>query len=364
LALQIQSTSPARSLVAVAPAGTRDSRGAGVPWGFVSRPKRHHFVPRSYLARFSQDGRVLVRWRGRSGLIKTGVQNVAVESGFYEVEQPSGEKSVAVEALLSKMEGSAATVLRSIDEAAALPDAGTHEREMLAVFLAVQLTRTPEQRDRVLFPKHVADSAGGREIDAVVVAEYLERVHLGFPPDAAEVRAALDFVQIALRDPSFLTKEYAIQLMLNGVDQFVPVLLDLGWALEIARKPQLLTSDLPLVIWRKPSRRDRYEGVGIANAEEIRFPLDPGKQLVLTSSEAPPVQRIEPSRVRSCNADIASACHRFIVGHPHSTKRLQEVPLVRKRPVSRFNTGPLHETMPDGSTSYRGEVLHMWVPRR
>jgi hypothetical protein len=307
-------------------------------------------VPRSYLQRFSQEGRVLVRWRGRADLIETGVQNVAVESGFYEVEQPSGEKSVAVEALLSDVESAAATILRSIDEAAALPDAGTDEREMLAVLLAFQLTRTPEQRDRVLFPKLLADYAGERVIDAMLVAEYLEHVHLGFPPKDPEVRAALDFAQIALRDPSVLTKEYAIRVMLDSVDQFVPALLDLRWTLEIARKPQLLTSDLPVVIWRKPSARDKYEGVGITNAEEIRFPLDPGKQLVLTPSEASsPVQRIEPSRVRGCNEDIARACHKFVVGQPHATKRLQEVPLARKRPVLRFNTGPLHETQTSGS---------------
>jgi hypothetical protein len=62
--------------------------------------------------------------------------------------------------------------------------------------------------------------------------------------------------------------------------------------------------------------------------------------------------------------DIASGCHRFIVGHPNRPRPVQAVPLAPKRPVLRFNTGPLYEKRPDGTVVYRGEVLHAWVPRR
>jgi hypothetical protein len=44
----------------------------------MSKPKRHHFVPRAYIQRFSHEGRILVRWRGRPGLIEVGAQNIAV----------------------------------------------------------------------------------------------------------------------------------------------------------------------------------------------------------------------------------------------------------------------------------------------
>jgi Protein of unknown function (DUF4238) len=153
-------------------------------------------------------------------------------------------------------------------------------------------------------------------------------------------------------------------LMFQSVDQLVPVLLDRWWTLEIARKPRLITSDCPLVIWRKPSPRDAYEGVGVGNAQEVRFPLDPRKQLVLTPTGSSLVRVIEPKRVRACNVDIAGGCHRFIVGHPDRRNALHEVPLTSKRPVLRFNTGPGYERRPDGTMAYLGEVLHMWVPRR
>jgi hypothetical protein len=330
----------------------------------LSRPKRHHFVPRAYLARFGHNGRVLVRWRDKTGTIPMGVHNVAVECGFYEIEGPTGARSVAVEEALAGLEGDAAAAIQLIDMTKVPPDVGTPERTTLAAFMALQLNRTPEQRGRVLFAKDLAAYAGARELDKMVVAEYLERVHLGFRPRDPEVSAALDLAQVVLRDPAVLTNEFAIRLMLESVDQLVPILLDRHWTLEIARKPRLLTSDHPLVIWRTPSPRDRYEGVGIANAEQVRFPLDPGKQLVLTVTQGPPVRPIEPDHVRTCNADIASTCHRFLVGHPNRPRPIQDVPLAPKRPVLRFNTGPLYEKQPDGSVVYRGEVLHTWVPRR
>jgi hypothetical protein len=284
---------------------------------------------------------------------------------IYETRGPSGGSSVATEERLAELDGAAVEIMRQIDKTG-LPSAeGTSERATLASFIAQQVTRTPEQRGRVLFARDLADYAGEREIDTTVVAEYLEHVHLGFCPSDSEVRAALDFAHVALRDPSLLTKEFAVQVMLQAVSELAPVLLGRYWTLEIARKPRLLTSDTPVVIWRKPTPRDRYEGVGIANAEEVRFPLDPRKQLVLTSTARPLVRAIEPSRVRACNGDIASGCHRFIVGNPNWRRPLQEVTLKPKRPVVRFNIAPFYERGPGGAMIFTGkEMLHMWVPRR
>ncbi|MBT2511316.1 DUF4238 domain-containing protein [Streptomyces sp. ISL-98] len=48
----------------------------------MSPPKRHHFVPRSYLARFGVDNQVRVRRRGSTAPYTTNVINVAVQGGF------------------------------------------------------------------------------------------------------------------------------------------------------------------------------------------------------------------------------------------------------------------------------------------
>lgn len=328
-----------------------------------SRPKRHHYVPRAYLERFVRGDTVLVRRRDSKTFEASSV-NVAVECGLYDVPDTSGGKSAWVEELLAEIDDAAIAAMRSIDSSGQPPDAGSEEGRTLAVFMALQITRTPEQRERVMFPRRVADYADEREITRELVAEFLENVHLGFRPSDNESRTAFDYVYVALREPNVLTPEFAIHMMLQSVEHLMPLLAAMNWTLEIDRKGQLITSDLPTVIWREPSPRDQYEGFGVADAEEIRFPLDPGKQLVLSKRKRTPTARINSQRARSCNADTAAGCYRFIVGPPDRRSLLEAVPLAERRPVLRFNTGPLYQERPDGAKEYKGEVLHMWVPRR
>jgi hypothetical protein len=145
----------------------------------------------------------------------------------------------------------------------------------LATFLAVQFTRTPHKRERILFPERVAPYAGSREIDAALMSEYLENEHLGFKPEDREVAGALDYVNIALQDRQIFTKNNVVHLTFSTIDRDERLLLGMHWSLEIARKPRLITSDAPLVLWRAPSFRDRFQGLGLLNADELRFPSAP-----------------------------------------------------------------------------------------
>jgi hypothetical protein len=99
------------------------------------------------------------------------------------------------------------------------------------------------------------------------------------------------------------------------------------------------------------------------NSEEVRFPLDVGHQLVLTDEARPASIRVEPARVRACNADVAGTCYRFIVGHPDRQKPLEEVALAARRPAVRFNLGPGYKVSRGGTHKPMGDVIHMRVPR-
>jgi hypothetical protein len=217
--------------------------------GNMSRAKRHHCVPAAYLARFGEGESVLVRRRGQSEMYTPHVKNVAVESGFYEVVGVNGEPSDAVESALANVEGAAISVLTEIDRAGRLPGIGSDGRAALAMFLAAKFTRTPHKRERILFPERVATYAGSREIDAALMSEYLEKEHLGFKPEDQEVCGALDYVSIALQDRQVFTKNNVVRLAFSTVDRDERLLLGMHWSLEIARKPRLITSDAPLVLW-------------------------------------------------------------------------------------------------------------------
>jgi hypothetical protein len=153
-------------------------------------------------------------------------------------------------------------------------------------------------------------------------------------------------------------------MMLQSVAFIGPIIADLNWTLELDRKEQLITSDGPLIIWRKPSYRDAFEGVGVSNADELRFPLDPGKQLVITKRLRTQTARITSERSRACSADVASSCHHFIVGRPNQMSLVRQVRLSAHRPVLRFNRGPLYVPSPSGLRKTDGEVLHTWIQRR
>lgn len=314
------------------------------------------------MRRFGLDDRVLVRRRDFR-IFETSTLNGAVESGFYDVPDASGGKSSRVEDTLAVVDGAAAEAMAVIDRLSLPPAEGTEERFTLTVFLALQMTQTTQHREQVMFPERVAEWSGERELTETLVTEYLEREHLGYAPSDREAAGAFLYVSQALKDGA-ASPEFAIRMMLRMVEALVPRLLAMNWTVETDRKEQLITSDVPIVIWRAPTPRDDYEGVGIDNAEELRSPLDPGKQLVLSRQKRTPSARIPSARARSCNADMASGCHRFIIGRPNQRSQVEGVRLDEWHPVIRFNTGPLIVMGPNGRKVREGEALQMWFPRR
>ncbi len=326
--------------------------------------QRQHQVPRGYLNRFGDDGAVLVRWRDGK-VYRTGTRAVAVECGFYDLPDGHGGTWSGVEALLADADGAAVTAMRSIDASGLPPATGSEERGAMSEFIALQMTRTTAKREQAMFPERYASWAGDRPLTQELVAEYLEREHLGFTPTDGEARGAWILLTKALEDGPAETR-FAIELMMQMVFALVPRLDAMHWTLEEDRKGRLITSDTPAVLWRTPSKRDEVEGIGIDNTDEIRFPLDPHKQLVLSKRLRTATARITPERVRSCNADMANACHRFLVAHPAQLTQIESLRLTARHAVIRFNTGPMFVPN-EGGGGYRrkagSEVLQVWHPR-
>jgi hypothetical protein len=345
------------------------SAGAALPLRLVtgagrqSEPKLHHYVTQAYLARFGRGNVVAVRWRDRPDIYVSNVKGVAAETGFYYTEEPAG-RTAQTETWLSGIDHAAHRAIAHILATVDVPGASSPHRLKLSRFLALQLTRTPEVRERLMFAGRVLRYANGRPIDERLVETFLEEEHLGYRPAEPEVKGAYWFVNAALSQPGGpLTQTEAVKISMELGRRNASVIYRKQWSLEVAPAPELITSDAPLVIWRTPTKRDEFEGVGLLTAEEIRFPLDPTHQLLLTDEERPSVVDIDVGRVAACNEDMASACHRFIVGHPDRKAALAELPLASLRPTLRFNVGPGVETAPDGSERPIGEVLHYWTQR-
>jgi hypothetical protein len=238
----------------------------------------------------------------------------------------------------------------------------------MASYLAVQMNRTPEQRERLLFHESLERYLNGRELSMELVELYLREEYLGFQPRPREVKGAFIFARILSQQESEhgqrFGRDATMMMMIQSIEKLAPILNRMHWCLELDRKERLITSDTPFMLWREPSPRDQLRGVGITTADEIRFPLDPGKQLVLTKKARTETSRISPQRSMECNQDMAYACNQFIIGNPSDQTRMEALDLPRKKPLARFNYGPLVKENADGSVTDDGEVLHFWVPRR
>jgi hypothetical protein len=321
-----------------------------------------HFVPRWYLARWAVEGKVLVRRRD-GGMFEANPRNVAAEAGMYDLPTPEGGHSTAIEEALQVIEDIALRAFEKIGATGSPPDPGTDERGVVSAFLAIQMTRTPEQRERAAFPTRVAEYAAGGEITREIVAAFLESVHLREPPSDSEVEGAYMFATGA-GDPPMDPRAETIALMFIATPELIQAFDGMHWRIETDRKRRLITSDSPLVLWRRPTTRDKHEGIGVRNAEEIRFPLDPGTLLVLSQKPKARTARMSGERARACVADAAAACYQFIVGSPHQQPAIERLRLNPHRPVLRFNVAPGFQEGPDGQLEPIGDIFHSWVPRR
>lgn len=144
----------------------------------------------------------------------------------------------------------------------------------------------------------------------------------------------------------------------------MPKLAAMHWSIAIDRKERLITADQPVLLWKRPSRRDAFEGVGIQTADEIRLPLDPGKQLVLKQRPRPDPMRLSPIEVTQCNRDIAARCHAFVVASPRQSAILDALPLPSRGPAVRFDVGNRYEKDERGRlVKTDEEIPHVWVSR-
>jgi len=110
--------------------------------------KRHHYVPRFLLRRFSSDPLAenpLVWWLDtRSGrLYKSTVESVAVIRHYYRLEELGNFSRTLVEDALAVVEGWAAKAVRKLAEGEGL---NPRDRVNMATFLQVQQHRTPVGR--------------------------------------------------------------------------------------------------------------------------------------------------------------------------------------------------------------------------
>jgi hypothetical protein len=326
-----------------------------------STPKRHHFVPKVYLRAWANDlEQVSVRRRTSRSAYTANINDVAVELDLNGV----GDEAAAREKMYEHLESDWPQLRDALISGVSLEGTG---RTRAALFVALQKTRTREARDQQEFFNHAATKIPKRPFAFAAVKGFLTNENLGFELLDGEVNGCMDFLNYV----STLSGKHPgrfLQMLAPGLatQELAPVLESLNWQVEECRKPILYTSDSPVIAWRTQSERDEYEGVGIATAEEIWFPLTPRHLLVMTRTFANmPCKQVEPKRFVQVNEEIASRCYEFLVATHGRLERLNELTLRSKKPLLRFYRGKGVEWDHLGVGHFTGdEVLHVWAPAR
>lgn len=245
-------------------------------------PSASSLPARFYLRRFADaDERLMVVPLDRShnpGLRHIG--DVAVRRDFYtHIDEDVGE-TVAVEKILSVIEGNAAEVFRALDDGIRPFPISSEHRGHLAVFIAFQLVRDPFARRRM---EAMSDQLF--KMDATLVRTHdgaRARLHqnLGREPSVKEVADVVEQVNAISDEVEFVRHQNDyIKMMMDGAMAMFPHVLRRTVSVMHFSESGLVLSDQPVILHQKRPQPDL--GVGVLTADEIWLPLDRHNVLIL-----------------------------------------------------------------------------------
>ncbi|MGD0378005.1 MAG: DUF4238 domain-containing protein [Streptosporangiaceae bacterium] len=319
-------------------ATTRDWPLAGDPDASVGA--RHHRVPRFHLERFANNGLQIATVDRRTGARRVAaIRETAVERDFYTAINTDGQKDGKTEHLLTHIEGNAARAIRNIlNPVFRLFPPQPQDRADLCLFLAFQKVRGRLTRKRIeLLGDLWAHLHIPGNMTADQAAVWLQANDEDITPesvqDLLELSASMSDLEF-IPDPN----EH-LRVMGDLALRISELLLPRPWWIAEYDAPALLTSDEPVGLHFRdrscPPGHDR----GIAYADEIWFPLDPQRLLILGMPDDPlPEQRVSVSTetARTVNLTVAAGAYEQIYMHPDQD-HLERIRLPKPGPILKIN---------------------------
>jgi hypothetical protein len=281
------------------------------------QPKRHHYVPRAYLAAFLAGDGLLTAYRKESPAtpFRTTPENVALERYYYAFTREDGSRDVdSLEGIFGLAESEWPSLIERIKR----NDNSNETTQDLLEFACLQRARVPAVRDSYELMR--ADGA-------MHVARVMNR--MGALPEAPEdFEAALEGIEVAVDPESSLR---AISIALEGMSKKLLPLL--GFVVLENRTPfDFITSDNP-VIWFTPYKHEQhikpYE-VSPHAPVEFLFPITPRYVLLGHTGLLSGFNRFglgfdsvdDATRVKRINRMIAKFAYRLIISKDDSVSRL------------------------------------------
>ena len=212
-------------------------------------PKQQHYVPQLLLRGFATgpSEQVVAFDKQTARVFRTSIRNVAGETAFYDLPRPDG--LATMEPGLARLEAAVAPLIDRVRSERSLAGLDRRDRIRVALFAVVQHHRTANFRALM------------SQMNADVAAKFRR---LGMDPRNIEGFKEFDADDV---------KRFTLK-MISEAEQFVPYLLDKGWALlEASPGTQYYIGDNPLTLQNTTNRGPRGGlGFGVPGIE-IYLPL-------------------------------------------------------------------------------------------
>lgn len=278
-------------------------------------PRKHHFVPRGYLAGFCAEGaerfalfdRARVAYRDRQQPAE-----VANIKDYYAYDMGGGQVHFNVEVALSKLESDALPVIKKIDAGDELT---AEERYVLSLYSAFQHTRTPVFQHTV---EGISTHIVKRIAQMMQAPTSAEAAAAHAPEEQREVTAA-QMQDMAEHLKITVNRQASLQMMLKMAPDIADTLYGIDWI--IARRPDektsFITTDSPFCLVPGPGHvQDGFSGIGLKTPGVMKvFPLSQSSVLVMTEPGYGMFdKRLTREEVRQTNEAVARQCQNFVFG--------------------------------------------------
>ena len=210
--------------------------------------------------RYRKKDQVWVYDKSSARAFPSNTKNVASESRFYDFEYQ--DQTISLEPWLARLEGSAQSVVRFILETDSVATLADEQKQILAAFLAVQLTSTKTFREEWdAFPR--------------MLREHFQR-------NGDEVAPGSQAEELIQDLPANDLKEQTARVTYKAPETYAAQFLNKDWVLAATtRKAPFLLSDNPLTRQNMIDRPNRGN-LGLAlPGIEIYFPLSPTRALAM-----------------------------------------------------------------------------------
>lgn len=284
--------------------------------------KRHHYLPESYLARFtrerSRQGRFWVYDIKQRQLRAQTPHNTAVQGYYNAVELEDGTRSFEVEEWLSKVEGDVAPIIDQIEDHQPV---SIEDQAVVAVFVALQKLRGPAFEEAVgkmneAVMKKVTQLCFANAQRAREVMEEYERdtgTPLGGTPEEMVDFAQRDAYQIETH------RNESLRLMVELCTDTAKRFVRFDWAfVHVPDGRSFVTTDLPFHVIEPPGWERKFGirgfGYGTPGTRKI-IPLSDKVCLIMYGPGRRCEHRgISVEGVRSLNQRLAADAYRLVIG--------------------------------------------------